>query len=301
MRDVSSKSNSLRVARALAMLKVSPKTIRAIRANDLPKANPIEVAKVAGVQAAKNTALLIPYCHPVPLDYVSIVIDLNRSSLSIVAEVKAVWKTGVEMEALAAVCSAALTLYDMLKPIDEAMEIVSVRLLEKSGGRSSIQETGRGLRAAVVVISDSVSKAKRRDVSGKLAVGKLKDFKFRISHYKIVPDDRAVIEKELTDLVDRHGIDLVITTGGTGVGPRDVTPEATLAVIERRLEGVEQELRGYGQSRIPTAMLSRGVVGTRGRSLIINLPGSKRGVEDGFNALFPSIIHTFRMVRGEGH
>ena len=92
-----------------------------------------------------------------------------------------------------------------------------------------------------------------------------------------------------------------MTTGGTGIGPRDVTPEATLEVIERRLPGVEEAVRKYGQDRIPMAMLSRGVVGVRGKTVIINLPGSRGAVEDGVQVLFPVIIHTFRMLKGGKH
>lgn len=301
MRDVSSKSHSLRTATAIATLKVSAATIKAIKSGNVPKANPLEVAKIAGVQAAKNTSLLIPYCHQIPLDFVSVDITLNSSSINISSEVKAIWKTGVEMEALVAVTSGALTLYDMLKPIDEQMEIVSIKLIEKKGGKSGMKETGEGLTAAVLVVSDSVSNGKSEDISGKLAVERLKSFKFKVSGFNVVPDERDVIEKVLRDFVDKQKFDLVVTTGGTGAGPRDVTPDATSAVIDRRLEGVEQELRSYGQSRIPTAMLTRGVVGVRGKTLIINLPGSKGGVEDGINALFPAILHTFRMMKGEGH
>jgi len=261
----------------------------------------VEVARIAGIQAAKNTSLLIPYCHQIPLDYVDVRIQLSSSSIAIASEVKAIWKTGVEMEALVAASSSALTLYDMLKPIDETMEIVSVKLLEKKGGKSSIKETGKGLTAAVLVISDSVSKGKGVDTSGKLVVDQLKGLRFEVAGLRIMPDEQDVIERGLKEFADRKHVDLIITTGGTGIGPRDVTPEATQAVIERRLEGVEQQLRTYGQSRIPMAMLSRGIVGVRGRTLIVNLPGSRNAVEDGFNALFPAIIHTFRMLRGEKH
>lgn len=301
MRDVSSKSNSLRTARATASLRVSASTVEAIGAGSVPKANPVEVARVAGIQAAKNTSLLIPYCHQIPLDLVNVDIRLDSSSIVITSEVKAVWKTGVEMEALVAVSAAALTLYDMLKPIDDSMEIGSVRLVEKRGGKSDIKETGDGLTAAVVVVSDSVSKGTRQDESGKHAVERLKGFRFQVSSCKSVPDDRKLIEEELKGLSDKEHIDFVITTGGTGVGPRDVTPEATENVIERRLEGVEQVLRNYGQSRVPTAMLTRGIAGVRGKTVILNFPGSTGGVEDGFNAVFPAIIHAFRMMKGGGH
>jgi cyclic pyranopterin phosphate synthase len=301
MRDVSTKSNTLRTAKAEAFLRVAPSTVAAIKSGNLPKADPLGVARVAGIQAAKNTSLLIPYCHQVPLDYASVEITLEKSSIAITTQVKAVWKTGVEMEALVAASAAALTLYDMLKPIDESMEVVSIRLLEKTGGKSQIKESGEGLKAGVLVISDSVSAGKRRDLSGKVLVERLKEFKVQVARYRALPDDGERIESELKRLADKAKVDLIVTTGGTGIGPRDVTPEATKQVIERRVVGVEEVLRSYGQDRTPFSMLSRGVVGIRGRTLIINLPGSQKGVEDGIAAVFPAIFHTLRMIRGEGH
>src|SRR5258707_3414701 len=131
MRDVSIKYNTLRSAKAVATLRVSPSTIAAIKSGDVPKADPLPVARVAGIQAAKNTSLLIPYCHQVPLDFVAVEITLGTDSIIVNASVKAIWKTGVEMEALVAASSAAMTLYDMLKIIDEDMEITSVKLIEK--------------------------------------------------------------------------------------------------------------------------------------------------------------------------
>ena len=301
MRDVSSKNSTLRAAKAAAILKVSPATIRAIRAGNVPKADPLGVAKVAGIQAAKNTSLLIPYCHQVPLDFVGVDLSLKPDSIRIAAEVKAVWKTGVEMEALVAASAAALALYDMLKAIDNSMQIVSLVLLEKSGGKSALRETGRGLTAAVVVLSDSVSKGKKQDTSGKFLQEKLKSFGFRVRGLTVLPDDLDAIENELRELADKRKVDLILTTGGSGIGPRDVTPEATSAVIDYRIEGVEEALRNFGQSRVATAMLSRGVAGVRGKTLIVNLPGSRSAVGDGVNALYPAILHAFRMMRGEGH
>jgi cyclic pyranopterin monophosphate synthase len=301
MRDVSSKSSTLRSAKASAVLNVDKSTIEAIRSGNVPKADPLGVARVAGIQAAKNTSLLIPYCHQVPLDHVEVVVSLESSRIVVTTEVKAIWKTGVEMEALVAASVTALTLYDMLKAIDEGMEIQSVRLLEKKGGKSALKVTGEGLTAAVLVMSDSVSRGEKEDLSGKLLAEELRGLKFQVPVYKILPDERTGIERELKELADTKQIDLILTTGGTGAGPRDVTPEATLAVIERRLSGVEESLRSYGSDRLPTAMLTRGAAGIRGKTLIINLPGSRRGAEDGINALFPGILHTFRMMRGEGH
>lgn len=153
----------------------------------------------------------------------------------------------------------------------------------------------------MLVVSDSVSTGENEDVSGKVLVEGLKGFKVQVASYSVLPDDREQMERELKRLADKVKIDLVVTTGGTGVGLRDVTPEATRAVIKRELDGVEEVLRSYGQERTAYSMLSRGVVGIRGRTVIMNLPGSRKGVEDGIAVLFPAIFHTFRMMRGEGH
>ena len=225
MRDVSSKSHTLRTARAVARLNVSPSTIEAIRSGNVPKADPLAVAQVAGIQAAKNTSLVIPYCHQVPLDFVGVEIKLDRSSITISTEVKAVWKTGVEMEALVAASAAALTLYDMLKIIDDSMEIVSVKLLEKTGGKSQVKETGEGLKAAVLVMSDSVSVGKKEDVSGKVLVEKLRGFRVQVSSYSVMPDEASQIERELKKLADKGKVDLILTSGGTLINAVDLCIE----------------------------------------------------------------------------
>jgi molybdenum cofactor biosynthesis protein MoaC len=301
MRDVSAKSSTLRTAQATATLRVAPATLRAIRTGNVPKADPLGVARIAAIQAAKQTSVLIPYCHQVPLDHVACDIRLNRTGIEIATGVKAIWKTGVEMEALAAAAAAALTLYDMLKPIDDTMEIGRITLVGKTGGKSDLRPVPPGLRAAVVVISDTVSAGRGEDRSGRLLRERLLAMGLRVGPIRVVPDEQERITRLLVELADRRGIDLIITTGGTGAGPRDVTPEATAAVVERRLPGVEEAFRSYGQDRLPSAMLSRGVAGLRGNSLLLNLPGSPRAAADGIHALFPSILHVFRMMRGEGH
>ncbi len=301
MRDVSAKTMTLRTARASATLRVAPATLRAVRTGNVPKADPLGVARIAAIQAAKQTSVLIPYCHQVPLDVVEVEIAPSRASFVVTTLVRAVWKTGVEMEALAAASAAALTLYDMLKPIDETMTIGDITLLSKTGGKSDQKPVLRGLSAAVVVVSDTVSAGKGEDRSGQLLRERLRGLGLRVGSPRVVADERDRIEALLVDLADRRGVDLIVTTGGTGAGPRDVTPEATAAVIERRLPGVEEAFRSYGQDRIPTAMLSRGVAGLRGDALILNLPGAPRAAADGMHALFPALLHVFRMIRGEGH
>lgn len=300
MKSVSAKTNTFRRAVASTRVRAAARTIERLQANDLPKKDVLIVARVAGIAAAKKTADIIPYCHPLPIDSVEISFDVGEDRVHISATVEAIWKTGVEMEALTAVTAAALTVYDMLKPVDTDLEIESVKLESKRGGKREFSRRApKGLKAAVIVTSDSTHDGTREDKSGKLICQRLESFGIK-PVYEVFPDDEERIVESLEKLCD-HGIDLVVTTGGTGLGPRDVTVEATRRVIEREIPGVVEAGRSYGQSRTPYAMLSRGIAGIRGKTIIINMPGSSRGVEETMNAVFPGIFHAFGMIQGEGH
>ncbi|MCE5273306.1 bifunctional molybdenum cofactor biosynthesis protein MoaC/MoaB [bacterium] len=302
MRDVSRKIRTLRIAVAEAVLSLQPETIGLIREGRVPKGDPQEVARVAAVQAAKNTPSIIPYCHPLPLDYAGVSYTFGDDWIKVRAEVKAIHKTGVEMEALTAAAVAALTLYDMLKMLDTTMEIREVRLVSKTGGKSGWDsEPPRGARAGVLVVSDSVAEGRRSDGSGRLIVERLETDGFAVPEYVIVPDDAEKVREALVRLADEAKLDLVLTTGGTGAGPRDVTPEAMESVIEREAPGIVEAARVYGGERSPLAMLSRGRAGLRGNTLIVNLPGSPGGVMESLDALFPALFHALRMLAGEGH
>lgn len=301
VRDVSLKVNTLRIAKARACLKVDPATITAIHSGKLPKADPLGVAKVAAIQAAKNTSLLIPYCHQVPLDSVEVDFLIQNSGIEIRSIVKAIWKTGVEMEALVAASVAALTLYDMLKPIDKTMEISSTQLVQKEGGKTSfLDRPPKDFRAAVIVTSDGTAAGTREDKSGKIILERLKEFGVADPDYVILPDERDLITQEIRRFCDAD-YNLVLTTGGTGLGPRDQTVEATCELIQRSLPGVAETMRSFGQQRTPYAMLSRGIVGMRGKTIIANLPGSSAGAEESMATLFPALFHAYPIAEGGGH
>jgi cyclic pyranopterin monophosphate synthase len=302
MFNVSNKPDTYREAVSLAILKVNPSTISLIKKGKSPKGDIIEAAKISATMAAKRTWDLIPYCHPIPIDQVLVEVFLRQDSIEIAVEVKSVWKTGVEMESLTGACIGALTIYDMLKPVDDTLSIGSVRLLSKSGGIKDFHEHGnKKIKAAVLVISDSVASGKRIDKSGKAIVDKLLKGGVEVIEYKILPDDIHLIEHHLKEFCDDSRADLILTSGGTGLGPRDVTPEATYKVLEKEVIGISETTRAYGQRRLPLSMLSRGLSGVRGKTLIINLPGSVRAVSESMDSLFPGILHAFRMLEGHGH
>jgi cyclic pyranopterin monophosphate synthase len=302
MLDVSGKITTLRTATAQARLIISPETIALIRANKIPKGNPVEVAKVAAVQAAKNTSNIIPYCHPLPIDFVGFETEIGDTWIDVCVTVKAVYKTGVEMEALTGATVAVLTMYDMMKMFDETMSIAEVRLLTKTGGKSDFRTAyEQPLRAAVLVMSDSISSGKKSDASGRMIVERLKKENVEVTDYRIIPDDAERITDVLCHYADNDKLDLVMTSGGTGFSPRDCTPEAMTKVIEREAPGIAEAARSYGQQRTPYSMLSRAKAGLRGKTLFVNLPGSKKGVADSLDALFPALLHSFKMIAGGDH
>jgi molybdenum cofactor synthesis domain-containing protein len=206
------------------------------------------------------------------------------------------------MEALTAVSVAALTVYDMLKPLDKKLVIEKIVLLEKKGGKSDFQsQFPKPLKVGVLVISDSTFKGERKDESGEIIRNRLKEYPIVLEEFIILPDDKEKISKEVIRLSDKQKLDIIITTGGTGLGPKDVTPEATKEVLDRIVPGITEAMRSFGQRRTPYAMLSRNLAGVRGKTLIINLPGSSRGAEESMNSLFPGILHSMKMIRGGGH
>ena len=152
--------------------------------------------------------------------------------------------------------------------------------------------------AGVVTVSDKGHAGEREDVSGPLLADLLRDMGAEVIVQRVVPDEPVEIRQALLELVEEKLVDLVLTTGGTGPAPRDLTPEATRDVIEREVPGLAEVLRFEGYRRTPLAVISRGVAGTRGRTLIVNLPGSPRAVQEGMEILTPILPHAVRMVRG---
>jgi molybdopterin adenylyltransferase len=155
-----------------------------------------------------------------------------------------------------------------------------------------------GMRAGVVTVSDKGYAGEREDVSGELLSDSLRALGANVAVQTIVPDEPERIRSLLVRLADEEGLDLVLTTGGTGPAPRDQTPEATRAVIEREVPGLAEVLRFEGYRRTPLAVISRGVAGIRGRTLIVNLPGSPRAVREGMEVLGPILPHAVQMTQG---
>lgn len=302
MVDITHKITTLRTAVAQAIVKVgSNETIKAVLDNNVPKGNVLEVSKTAGLFAVKNTSGVIPDCHPIPIEFTGIEFECLNDSIKIQVTVKTIYKTGVEVEAMHGASVVALTMYDMLKPIDKNVEISTVKLIHKKGGKSDYNvKQNLNLKVAVLVCSDSVSSGKKEDKSGKVIVDKLQKLGLTIANYAIIPDEISTIQNNVNTLSESK-TDLIILTGGTGLSDKDVTPEAILPLIDRRIPGIEEAIRSYGQERTPFAMLSRSVVGFKGNTLLMALPGSTGGAAESIDAVFPSVLHLFQLLNGFDH
>ncbi len=154
-------------------------------------------------------------------------------------------------------------------------------------------------KAAVVTVSDRGSRGEREDKSGPEIARILDSVGIEIVAQRIIPDEKEVIHQTLVEFCDGDQIDLVLTTGGTGVSPRDVTPDATRDVVERDIPGMAEEMRRQSGLVTPHAMISRAIVGIRNRTLIINLPGSPRGARENLNAVLPAINHAIEKIQGD--
>ncbi len=296
MIDITHKPTTLREAIAEAIVSVSATaTMDAVREKRVPKGDVLESARVAALFGVKKTHELIPDCHPLPIEHAEVKFDLREMEIVVSMRVRTIYRTGVEVEAMHGASVAALTIYDMLKPIDKGITIGTIRLVEKHGGKSDwIDRFETPVKAAVMVISDGVSSGKKEDKAGAEIVKRLQKLKIDIVEKAVIPDERELIGSQVRAWAS-DGLDLVLTTGGTGLSQRDRTPEAIAPLLDREVPGIMEAARAYGQQRMPYAMMSRGIAGMIGRTLVITLPGSTRGALETMDALFPFVLHVVKV------
>lgn len=287
----------------------------------LPKGDAMMMAEIAGIQGAKNASQLMPLCHPMMLDHVDVrcMPDPARGVIRVHAEVATQARTGVEMEALAAVNAALLTLYDLTKPVQPALSLGGVRLLFKEGGKKGLWMHPDGMtdaerehyrpravarldrvRTAVLTLSDRAAQGGYEDRSGPLLVERLHALGADVTPAEVLADDPQALAKRLRALAGQ-GVRLILCTGGTGLGPRDCTPEALAAVAGRVVPGIGEMFRAQSSQHTVLAWLSRAEAVQLEETLVIALPGNTRAVTQGMDILAPVLAHALKMIAGAGH
>ena len=302
MKDVGMKPESYRTAIATGILHAPPHCIELLRNGNTDKGDALKTARIAGILGAKRTDELIPLCHPLPIYRADVEYELEEAHVVITAVVETIGPTGVEMEALTAVSLTGLTLYDMLKPHCEPEELCldQVKLGQKKGGKSHFTRVLKeSLAASVIVLSDTVVSGKKADTAGQNVMEILEEANFGYIHYQVIPDSpeqlKALIQQQKNDYP------LILTVGGTGLGPKDLTVETIQPLLTREIPGLMEAARSFGQRRTPYAALSRGVAGYIENSLILTLPGSRQGAKESLVAILPALVHLFDVQKNIPH
>ena len=302
MIDITHKITTLRSATAQATVRVSQQsTIDAIQNDTVPKGNVFEMSKAAGLLGVKKTPELLPDCHPMPIEGTSISYEIKGLEILVHVNVKTIYKTGVEVEAMHGASIVALNMYDMLKPIDKGIVISNIKLLTKKGGKSDFKnEKYADIMAKVVVCSDTVSKGLKEDKAGEMILKKLENSGVQQTSKEVIADEKDLVIQTIED-AKNSGVHMLIFTGGTGLSSRDITPDAIKPLLDKEIPGIAEAIRNYGQDRMPYAFLSRSIAGTIGGMLVLTLPGSTNGAKESMDALFPHVLHVFKVLRGERH
>lgn len=321
MADIRSKRPTRRRAVAVGEIEVGAAVFALIVERRLPKGDALAMAEMAGLQGTKLASLLMPLCHPLTLELVRLRCRpvAERNAIRVYCEVATEARTGVEMEALAGVNAALLTLYDLSKPVEPALTIGAVRLLFKEGGKRGLwrhpdgmdaEELAHyrpsgparldGMRAAVLTLSDRAASGGYEDRSGPVLVDGLRSLGAEVADADVLPDEPTPLTARLHALAG-EGVALVLCTGGTGLGPRDRTPEALAALGGRPVPGLAEMVRAHSSFHTPLAWLSRASAVQLGGCLIVALPGSPRAAAQAFAILAPVLAHALAMAAGKDH
>ncbi len=298
MRDITLKPTTLRSATARGKIHLTADGVAMVRDKRVEKGDVCECARIAGIMAVKRTPDWLPHCHPIPILDAELRFTFEDDALAIEAQVRTIASTGVEMEALTAVSAAALCVYDMMKPhvATDALVIDGVKLVEKRGGKSQFGRKLKNGRAAVIVLSDTVAAGKKPDTAGKSVADGLAKAGFEIAGYEVLPDEPEQLDRRLRDWLTQQP-DLIVTVGGTGVGARDKTVETVQPLLSTELPGLMEAARSFGQDRTPYSMLSRGIAGLAGGTVIATFPGSRKGAEETLAAILPGLVHLIEVCR----
>ncbi len=297
MRDITQKPDTLRRARAQATIEIPAECMARIEAGTIDKGDPREAARIAAYMAAKKTWELLPHCHPLPLHHCLVEFEQGNDRLRVIVEVSTVGPTGVEMEALTAASIAALTIYDMLKPhAGRDLRISGIELDDKRGGKTDFaRRLAKPARALVLTCSTAVVDGLRADSAAEQLCSLLAAAGFASVDTQQLGDPAEPIAAAVQSAIEA-GIELIATVGGTGINPGDQSIEAVQPLIVQDIPGLMEAARGFGQKRTPYALMSRGIAGRTGNSLIVTFPGSSRAVVETWQAIASGLLHAVDVI-----
>lgn len=320
MIDVGRKRATRRRAVATGVIYMGAEAFICVKNGTLPKGDVLALAEAAGIMGAKKTPEMIPMCHTLPLDQVTIhyVLDDKNNSVNVYCQTAAFAKTGVEMEALAGVNNALLTIWDLTKGVDPNLKIGDVELLVKTGGKSGIWKNPKGIpswltaqlpddkflkdtKSAILVMSDRAFKGEYADESGAVLKKLIVAAGSNLVDFQIIPDDGKQIAEAIKNICSKYKPDLLIASGGTGPGPRDVTPDILAEISDIMLEGLGDLLRAESLNFTDTAWLSRMTAGMVGATLVIAFPGSPKAVKECWDIIRPFIGDALIKIRKQGY
>ncbi|WP_150467179.1 bifunctional molybdenum cofactor biosynthesis protein MoaC/MoaB [Francisella sp. SYW-9] len=318
MINVGSKSPTHRRALAKGKIQMRREILNLVAERKLEKGDVLPLAEIAGISGAKSTATLLPLCHPLAIDHVSVKTEINKEDncVEVFCYVGTHAKTGVEMEAIAGVQAALLCIYDLCKMYGQDMLISDIRLLYKEGGKNDkiynekhlpesikqIIDTPKlfdEISCANITISDRASAKIYEDKSGEALSNILESQGATILAKEIIPDEKETIKDTIINIVAQKSPNILITTGGTGVSPRDVTPEAIQDICELQIPGISELLRKDGEKYTHLSWASRAIAGIYKKTLIVALPGNPNAVKEGLEALKHLLPHLVRTMNKE--
>jgi len=322
MIDIGEKADTQRRAVASGEFTAQPSTLSRIRERTLPKGDVLVLAEVAGIQGAKKTSDLLPLCHPLSLTSVRVWFEFDSDCIRVYCEAKTFGKTGVEMEALAGVSAALLCVYDLTKGIDPVLGIGNIRLDLKEGGKSGHWKNPglvapqkhvetvdskilQNYTVSVLTLSDRCSRGEAKDESGPEIAQWFRSHGAQVLSEKILADDSPLLSATVHSLLTGNAPNFVITTGGTGLSNRDITPETIQEIAKeyggREIPGIGELLRSSGSLKTQHAWLSRSSAYLVKQTLIVTLPGSVKAVKESLEVISGLLKHAVHTAHGGKH
>lgn len=308
MKDISHRQSTLQTAQAMAIVFCKAETVAHVAEQQLQGGMLFDMARAAGFLAAKLSPQFLPQTLVPNLEGVDLSFGFlhelkdeeqlpgleGSSGIFIQSTVRSIGRINIEMEALSAASIAALHIYESLKAKDQALEIGKISLIKQKEKHKKNEDT---LTCAILVCGSDIASGQRADKTGQWIKERLTAENTNIVAYELVSDNKTEIQNQVLQWVAQD-IDFIFTTGGTGLGPKDLTVSAITEILERHADGITSAMRHFGEARTPMTMMGLLAAGIIKDSLVLTLPGSSNGARESLDALLPTLFHTRKILKG---